>query len=127
MATPSWLQKAADLDIDVPAAYDSLFPEAKKVSTGDASGSIRAGVIRAQERTVSALHGNGDDSIVLGLPQLLILALSMLWDLIISLDLEVLLPAASSKKTAIGPHCFSGSGGTSPSCILEERPAVETY
>ena len=65
MATPSWLQKAADLDVDVPAAYDSLFPEAKKVSAGDASGSTRGGIMRAQERAVLALYGNGDDSIVI--------------------------------------------------------------
>ena len=103
MATPSWLQKAADLDMDVPAASDIIFPEAKKFFAVDASGSTGGAIMKAQERAVLALHGNSEDTVVL-------------WN-----------TSCTCPRTvdAVGPHYFSGTGGTSPSCILEENSAVD--
>ena len=103
MAKPSWLQKAVELDTDLPAVSDISFLEAKKFFAVDASGSTMGGIMKAQERAVLGLHGNGDDRVVL-------------WNT--SCTIPRILAAVESGY-------FFGSGGTAPDCILKEKSAVD--
>jgi len=103
MALPSWQVKAAETAQDAPATVQVPFHDAKKFFAVDASGSTRGEIMKAQKRTVMALHGNPDDHVAL-------------WDTQCG---------KPSFVDAVGAQFFDGYGGTSPVAILNQPLVVD--
>ncbi|KAL8929142.1 MAG: hypothetical protein Q9172_000577 [Xanthocarpia lactea] len=102
MELPPWQEKVLDIPTDTPPVRIA-FNNARKFFAVDASGSTSGGIMRAQEKTVRALHGNPIDNVVL-------------W------DYECHDPCYLDR---VDPYYFRGSGGTRPACIMEKPSAVD--
>ncbi|KAL8811894.1 MAG: hypothetical protein Q9200_001449 [Gallowayella weberi] len=102
MALPSWQERAVETAVDTPPVKTPI-STARKFFAVDGSGSTSGGIMRAQQKTVMALHGNPCDNMVF-------------WDTRCD-KLRLVDDVGSS---------FHGhGGGTEPACILREPLAVE--
>ncbi|KAL8798729.1 MAG: hypothetical protein Q9182_006444 [Xanthomendoza sp. 2 TL-2023] len=99
---PSWQERAVEAAVDTPPVNIPILA-ARKFFAVDGSGSTSGGIMRAQQKTVMALHGNPCDNMVL-------------WDT--RCDEPRLVDDVG---LSFHGHC----GGTNPVCILREPLAVD--
>ncbi|KAL8711805.1 MAG: hypothetical protein Q9220_003749 [cf. Caloplaca sp. 1 TL-2023] len=103
MQLPSWQEKAIDASSSDRPPVRIPFNDAKKFFAVDASGSTSGAIMRAQAKTVNALHGNGNDHVVL-------------WESVCQTPRQL---------DSVPQNYFNGCGGTYPSCILKQPSAVD--